>query len=67
MSWCNKICNYWPFSYWRKRREEAERIKAIEDEFRAQLKDAYSKHGDLDEATELMRKSRKKNNEPQPA
>ena len=59
MSFCSKL-NFWPFSYWRKRREEAERIKEIEEEFRAQLKDAYSKHGDLDRAAELIRKSREK-------
>jgi len=66
MGLCNRL-NFWPFSYWRRRREEVERIKAIEEEFRAQLKDAYSKHGDLDKATELLRKSREETKEPQPA
>jgi len=58
MSLCSKL-NFWPFSYWRKKREETERVKQIEAEFRAQLKEAYSKHGDIDEATELIRKTRK--------
>lgn len=58
MSLCNKL-NFWPFSYWRKKREEMERVKEIEAEFRAQLKEAYAKHGDIDKATELIRKTRK--------
>jgi len=59
MSLCSGL-NFWPFSYWRRRREEIERIKEIEEEFRAQLKDAYSKHGDLNEASEQLRKIREK-------
>jgi hypothetical protein len=57
MSLCDK-CDFWPFSYWRKQREEAKRVKEIEAEFRAQLKDAYSRHGDLNQATEQLRKNR---------
>jgi hypothetical protein len=58
MSLCSKL-NFWPFSYWRKKREELERVKQIEAEFKAQLQEAYMKHGDLDEATKLIRKTRK--------
>lgn len=56
--------NFWPFNR-RERREEAERVREIEEEFRAQLKEAYSRHGDLDEATKQLRKSREKSGEPQ--
>lgn len=65
MNWCSKL-NFWPFNR-QKRLEEAKRIKEIEAEFRAQLEEAYSRRGDLDEVTAQLRKTRQESEEPQPA